>query len=340
MTLAPPAPIEELPRERFGDFVREIVPSFRPVVLRGLARDWPVVAAGAEGPRALADYLARQDNGRPVDIMTGPPELDGRFFYAPDLRGFNFQIDKAPLGAVLARLLALIDDPHPHGLYAGAILASEHLPGFVGANPLPLALPTTDAMPRVWIGNASHVSPHYDLSDNIAVVVAGQRRFTLFPPEQTRNLYVGPLNMTPAGQPVSMVDLRTPDMERYPRFAEAWSHAVAADLEPGDAIYIPTLWWHAVEAHGPFNMLVNYWHNHPDHGGAFLALVHALLAVRDEPLPRRQAWAAWFDHLVFGEDAPHAADHLPDHARGVQGPASRARAEAIRTFVARGLTGR
>ena len=66
-------------------------------------------------------------------------------------------------------------------------------------------LPPELARPRIWLGNRSEVSAHFDLSDNIACVVAGRRRFTLFPPDQVANLYVGPLDHTMAGQPASMV---------------------------------------------------------------------------------------------------------------------------------------
>jgi hypothetical protein len=331
-------PIAELPRERLGDFAREAVQAFRPVVMRGLAADWPLLAAASGGAVPLADYLARFDRGKDVEVMTAPADVEGRFFHAPDMRGFNFRIGQARIGQLLSELARLGGEPKAPGLYAGAILAADHLPGLIEANPLPLDLKASDAMPRVWLGNASYVSPHFDLSDNVAVVVGGRRRFTLYPPEQTRNLYVGPFNMTPAGQPVSMVDPRDPDLARYPRFAEAMAASLSAELEPGDAIYIPTLWWHGVEALEPVNMLVNYWHNHPQDGGAFLALVHALAAVRDEPRPRRDAWRAWFDHFIFGDEADHAADHLPLHAKGVLGPASKNRAEAIRTYLLRALS--
>src|SRR5206468_367295 len=83
-----------------------------------------------------------------------------------------------------------------------------------------------------------------------------ERRFTLFPPEQLQNLYVGPLDFNPAGQAISLVDHAAPDLERFPRYAEALQHAQVAELEAGDAIFIPSMWWHAVEALAPFNALV------------------------------------------------------------------------------------
>ena len=196
------------------------------------------------------------------------------------------------------------------------------------------------ATPRIWIGNATQVATHFDLSDNIALVAVGKRRFTLFPPESTADLYVGPLDRTLAGQPVSMVDPLAPDLDTYPRYAAAQEQALFADLEPGDAIYVPTLWWHHVAATAPINVLMNYWHNDAAHGGGFLALVHAMLSIRDLPAPQREAWRHWFDHFVFGEDAPHSAVHLPPHARGVHGPPSPERDMMIRRFVAQVLSGR
>ena len=61
----------------------------------------------------------------------------------------------------------------------------------------------------------------------------------LFPPDQFRNLYLGPIDNTPAGRAVSMVDFHAPDFNAYPRFREALRHALVAELAPGDAIFIP-----------------------------------------------------------------------------------------------------
>ena len=164
---------------------------------------------------------------------------------------------------------------------------ATHLPRFDAENPFPLAAGQFRAQSRVWLGNATQVASHFDLSDNFAVVALGRRRFTLFPPEATKDLYVGPLNVTIAGQPVSMVDPLAPDLERYPRYAAARELALTADLGPGDALFVPSLWWHHVQATEPVNVLINYWHNDVERGGGFPALIHAMLAIRD--LPARAA---------------------------------------------------
>jgi hypothetical protein len=191
---------------------------------------------------------------------------------------------------------------------------------------------------RAWLGNKTQVATHFDLSDNFAVVALGRRRFTLFPPEATADLYVGPLNVTIAGQPVSMVDPLAPDLERFPRFAAARARAVTTELVPGDALFIPSLWWHHVEATEPVNVLINYWHNDVERGGGFPALIHAMLTIRDVPEAQRRAWRHWFEHLVFGDEARHAADHLPPHGQGVNGPSSPERDEAIRQFLLKVLS--
>ena len=332
-------PVEEIAPVDGETFEREVRPNYRPVVMRGLASAWPVVSAGAESTDAALAHVEQFDTGQPTDIMLAPQTERGRFFYAPDMRGFNFRRERLSLTGLAQHLRQIADQDEPIGIYAGATATAQHLPGFDAANPLPL-VQGMGATPRIWLGNASQVATHFDLSDNIAVDALGTRRFTLFPPEATRHLYVGPLNITLAGQPVSMVDPLNPDHERYPDYAQAEEQALTTELHPGDAIYIPTLWWHHVAARSPVNILMNYWHNDASHGGGFLALVHAMLSIRDLPLAQREAWRAWFDHFVFGEDAPAAADHLPPHGQGVNGPASPQRDEQIRRFVAQVLTGR
>lgn len=314
-------------------FRTEIAPLRKPAVLRGFAADWPAVRAARKSPEALCDYLQAFDAGKPIPAFLGPPQIKGRFWYREDMRGLNYQQRIVPLKELLDVLLAMKDAPDPPVFYAGAVTASEHFPGFTSDN-------TTDivgdnAVARLWIGNRATVSTHFDMSENIAIVVGGRRRFTLFPPEQVRNLYVGPFDFTFAGPPVSMVNLREPDLERYPRFAEALETAESAELEPGDAMFVPYMWWHHVEALEPVNLLANYWWDlagKPWQGSPFRTLMHAIMNVRDLPAEEREIWRVWFDHYVFG--AGHeAVSHLPPHGRGAVGEMTQERAKMVKAYL-------
>lgn len=333
--IATASPVREVSEVTPAVFADEIVPAYQPVVLRGLVRHWPAVAAGRGGAATMAAYIRGFGGGRPAAIMVAGPAERGRFFYTPDMTGFNFSRAQVPLPILLDQLVAQADDPAAPAIYAGAASAPDAFPGWVEANPLSLATP--DAIPRLWIGNASRVSTHYDVSSNIAVVVAGRRRFVLFPPDQGPNLYVGPLDRTIAGQPTSMVDLEEPDLARYPRFAEAQAVMQVAELEPGDAIFVPSLWWHDVRASGPLNVLVNYWWGQQAAVSPFPALIHAIAAIRDLPPGERAAVRGWFTQYVFGDDADRAADHLPPGARGVLGVPSPERTAQLREYLIRAI---
>jgi hypothetical protein len=175
--------------------------------------------------------------------------------------------------------------------------------------------------------------------DNLAVCAVGRRRFTLFPPEQFANLYPGPLENTPAGRPVSMVDLRDPDLAAYPRFREALASAQVAELEPGDALFVPSMWWHHVEGLDPFNVLVNYWWRDAPHflGKPEDALFHAILALRDLPEAEKAHWRALLDHYVFTNGAD-VTDHLPPDGRGILAPLTAETAGQIRARLLRSLS--
>ena len=314
-------------------FREEVFPAGRPVVLEGLAKDWPAVRAGRDSSRALGDYLRGFDRGKPVAVLEGPPSIRGHFFYRDDMRGLNFERRPATISATVDRLLALEPVPDPPALYVESTPTPEFLPAFAEANTNPL-LPASVA-PRIWVGNQLIAQTHFDLSNNIACVVGGRRRFTLFPPEQLPNLYVGPLEFNISGPPISMVSLRNPDLAKFPRFTEALATSQSAELGPGDALFIPFGWWHRVESLTPFNVLVNYWWNDaPRTGSAFDSLLHAALAVRDLPPEQRAVWHTLFENYVF-KPADESLAHLPREQRGLMGsPPSPERTQAIRTILA------
>jgi len=307
----------------------EIRPAAQPAVLRGIGAEWPAVQASKRSPRDAVDYLLSFRATQDVLTLIGAPEIGGRFFYSPDYQGFNFTRATVPLAPFLERLLRDQDAAKPFSLAVQSEIIPQLLPGFAEAN----HLPQIDAavQPRIWIGNRIRVAPHYDLMENVGVVMAGRRRFTLFPPEQLPNLYMGPIELTPAGTPISLVDLANPDLERFPLYAEAAKHAQVATLEEGDGIYIPFHWWHAVDSLEPVSIFVNYWWNgaQPGLGNPYDALLHALYTFRGMPDEHRAVWRMVFENFVFPAQGDPVA-YLPEHAKGVLGPPTPEKLERMR----------
>ena len=295
-----------------------LIAAGEPAILRGVARDWPIVEAGRRSPREAIAHLKRFGGERPVVGYTGAPGIGGRFFYDDTLTGMNFTAARVPLGDFLDRIAASLGMAEAPALYIGSTDLDLYLPGFRAENDLPLGPVAAHApLASIWIGNRTIAAAHYDISNNIACCVAGRRRFTLFPPDQVANLYPGPIEPTPGGQVVSMVDPAAPDLARHPGYRDALAASRIAELEPGDVLIYPALWWHQVEALADFNILVNYWWNEAP---AFAdnpqtTLLHALLSLRDRPAAEKAAWRGLFDYYVFGP-ADRAGEHLPAQARG------------------------
>lgn len=325
-------------RELFEATIR---PRGRPAVLRGLVQSWPAAQAGRNSPAALIEYLRTFYAGQPAPLFEGPAQIRGRFFYNATLDGFNFESRRAPLTELFDRLLREADNVQAPAMYAGSVSLPIYFPGFGAHNCLPGLIGVESVLESIWIGNRTCIAAHFDNTENIACVVAGTRRFTIFPPDQIGNLYVGPLDHTPAGQPVSLVDIRKPDLERFPRFAAALEVAEVAELGPGDAVYVPALWWHHVEALDDFNVLVNYWwRDVPEFfDSPSSSLLHCLLTIKSLPPEQRARWKAVFDYLIFQTEAP-ALEHLPPEVRGLFGELTREKADRIRAMLIKSLSRR
>jgi hypothetical protein len=313
----------------------ELLAEGQPAIFKGLVRDWPLTRASS--PQEAAAYLNSFYQGRRVVAFVARPELAGRFGYTADATRLDFQSDRGLLNEYLERVLALPDDGTAPSIYIGSTDVDQYLPGFRAANDLVLNHPMFQANPPTvgaWIGNRTTALAHHDMSHNFACVAVGRRRFTLFPPEQVENLYPGPLEPTPGGQVVTMADIAAPDFARFPKLRDALAAAQVAELEPGDALFYPALWWHQVEALERFNVMINYWWNTtpPFMDTPHNTLLHALLSLRDRPESEKRAWRAMFDYYVFGP-ADKAAAHLPEGARGNLAPMDENKARRLRALL-------
>lgn len=317
---------------------RDVINSAEPVVFKQMVGDWPVVEAGRISDRASADYLKSFYNGTPSIVCKIPPENNGRMFYNEDCTELNYESCKGYIDETLDAILQGVDELDAPAYYIASNIISTHFPGFSDANKLVIPRDKhPEAMNErvsIWIGGKTTATCHFDAMDNIACCIAGRRRFTLFPPDQISNLYPGPLDPTPGGQVISMVDFKNPDFEKFPGFKDALSTAQVVDLEPGDALFIPTMWWHHVESLAPYNILVNYWW---DDAPAFLTsgintLHFAMLGIRDKSAHEREAWRHIFEYYIFN-GSERSNSHIPSEGRGFLSALDRLGARKLRAFL-------
>jgi len=314
--------------------IDDLLASGQPAVLKGLVKDWELVRTGLRSEVEAMEYLRSRYNGKPVQYSFGEPAIHGRPFYNSDFTELNCVVRRDRLDEVLNQIETHLLDEHPPTYYVASLLVDSCLPGFRASNDLSFANPDLDTAPTIWIGNRTIASCHYDAPNNIACCAVGRRRFTLFPPEQIFNLYPGPLEPTPGGQAVSVVDFSNPDFDKYPRFRDAVAAGQTALLEPGDAIFVPSMWWHHVQGLSPFNTLVNYWWSSaPSYVPSPMnALYHAIWSIRDRPEREKQAWRQVFEYYVFG-DQHLAGSHLPEQARGLLGAIDDDQARTLRAML-------
>lgn len=300
-----------------------------PVVFRGAVAHWPSVERAKQSDAEIIEYIRSFSSSLAVTVYQLLAGQERRFFYNDAMDGFNFSATRMVLGDVLDKLASAIKGDGA-GYYVGSTTLDKYLPGFTKQNTLDVI--KDDALVSIWLGNEATIAAHFDAPNNIACCVAGRRRFTLFPPEEVANLYIGPLEKTPSGQSISLFNPK--EQEKFPKFLEALKGAYIVELNPGDAIYIPPMWWHQVEALSTFNVLVNYWwRDVPRFKGPGLdALVHAMLNIRDLPIAERKAWRALFEYYVFSNQEGKF-DYIPEGARGFLGELDDRKSRQIRAWL-------
>ncbi len=299
----------------------EVIHSSEPLILKGLLASWPLVQLSRGPVKDVMEYLKSFYNGRETLVCKLAPEKKGRLFYNDNLTKLDYTSFKGRIDETLDSILRETHADDPTGYYIASNIIDTHLPGLRAENDIVLPRvkhPQADEPTvSIWIGNKTIATCHYDALDNIACCVTGKRRFTLFPPDQVENLYPGPLDPTPGGQVISLVDFSNPDFKQFPNFRKALTVAQVAELEPGDALFLPSMWWHHVEGLSPFNILINYWWNDaPSYMTSGMnALYMAMLGIRDKPEHEREAWKHLFNYYIF--DGPEKAQaKMPPEAKG------------------------
>lgn len=158
---------------------------------------------------------------------------------------------------------------------AGEDISDEKLL-YLAQNDLPLQLEDDIAVPAVctnaelgvgkgrlynrnlWLGPARTFSPlHYDPLDNFLMQIVGRKSVYLLDKRvDTSLLYTGQDHRQQSN--TSAVNVERPDYRQHPRFEKAASEMLSTELQPGDTLFIPSRWWHAVRSLD-YSISVNAW---------------------------------------------------------------------------------
>jgi len=320
--------IKEISGVSVDNIPEDVLTSTQPIILKQLAAHWPLVTTTSNNQ--CIEEIQKHYQGALTYAFIADKSTKGRYFYQNNLSELNFSKQQVALNDVLTQLAT---PNSQHSIYVGSSNIDALLPTLKQSHHIS-SLDSYHPLASIWLGNESRIAAHQDMPSNIACCIKGQRRFTLFPPDQVENLYIGPLDFTPAGQAISLVDFHQIDHQQYPNFKKAMQKAYIAELEPGDALYIPSMWWHHVEGLSNFNVLLNFWWNsHTTPVGAPIdALYHALLNIKSLPTEQKKAWQALFNHYIFN-DNEQALDHIPREQQGILDSSTELSSRKIRAML-------
>jgi len=237
-------PIESVTTPSAKEFYRRFVCPGLPVIIKG----------GALGLGALqrwnSGYLKAAAGHRRLPIEFSPD----REFALPE------RIGKDRINSKFGRFVDYLlhgDAASQTTYYLAQIDTLRYLPELVSDIVRPSFAPLAKIMrpPYLWMGIGRNASTlHYDSYDNLYAMITGRKHITLFPPTDRRNLY--PYDDNPKHHHFSRVNLRYPDLARFPRLLDAQPYECV--LSRGDILYIPERWWHYLRSHG-LNVAVNWW---------------------------------------------------------------------------------
>jgi cupin-like protein len=228
-----PSSVERIGIPNAETFKRELVRPARPAVIAGAARAWKAT------DRWTPEYLKAAVGQVPVRVSVS----DDAVFGGDPRLGFDApgRTQRMPV----SEYIDLISSPQGGKRY---YLQQQPLravfPALAADLEVPQYIPKAAVEQlNLWFGPSGSVSPlHYDASQNLLVQVTGRKRVILFAPQDGSKLYAHQL--TSKLSHFSRVNVDAPDVKAFPKFAAA--RAFEATLEAGDALFIPSTWWHHV----------------------------------------------------------------------------------------------
>ena len=224
--------LDECERLPVGEFRRRWFDKRLPVVLRGLIQAWP--ACRTWSPASLAKRFSSQR----VEVMRVATQ---------ELRGASPYRERCTMQ--FGELVTQLAEPAGHDLY---LVAQNRLladPSFgalwsdIDLEPEWFDVSVRNTHVSLWMSPAGAVTPlHYDLADTMLAQVHGTKRVIVAAPTDTPHLYKGPVGY-------SLADPERPGSTTFPLLAQATLYMT--EIGAGDALFLPSEWWHHVRSLTP-----------------------------------------------------------------------------------------
>ncbi|KYQ93674.1 transcription factor jumonji [Tieghemostelium lacteum] len=141
----------------------------------------------------------------------------------------------------------------------------EQFPDLVKDFKRPSLLPPgSDLSPHVWFGTSHTVTPlHYDSYHNFLTQLIGYKYVRLYPSNMKPYLYIenqDTQNSITSQSNMSLVDIESPDLTKFPLFSRTEQHYREFIMQPGDMLYIPSGEWHYVRSLSP-SFSLSFWYD-------------------------------------------------------------------------------
>nr|VFK66843.1 MAG: Ribosomal protein L16 Arg81 hydroxylase, contains JmjC domain [Candidatus Kentron sp. UNK]VFK72244.1 MAG: Ribosomal protein L16 Arg81 hydroxylase, contains JmjC domain [Candidatus Kentron sp. UNK] len=210
------------PEDFRGDFVER----YRPLLIEGGVAHWDAMRLWNN------DYLRERVGFHTVSVETSRDQFEGRIF-----------TDAEKVEMPFSRFLDRLSLPAGETDY---FVAAFQFPELLADMP-DIAVSSVFGMQHrqrmLMTRGGNYIAFHYDWYQNLLCQVAGSKTLILADITNTPNMYRLLETQMPNYSPIN---LREPNTDRYPDFARA--PLIRVDLEAGDVLYLPPLWWHTVES--------------------------------------------------------------------------------------------
>jgi ribosomal protein L16 Arg81 hydroxylase len=204
-------------------FQRSYLKSLQPVIIKDLSASWPAMNKWSP------EYLKEKYGEKPVKVYNANFAKQGKSYMSNvDVIPFKEFIDLVSQRSMDLRMFL-----HNLKTQMPELLEDIQIPSIASGISRNLIF--------MFFGCKGSFTPmHFDIdmAHVFHTPIYGRKRVTLFPIEESKNLYKHPFACR------SYVDVDNPDFNRFPRLKNAQGYQDT--LQPGETLFIPGGYWHHI----------------------------------------------------------------------------------------------